>query len=349
MDIKSPEERSKNMAAIHSKNTKPEIYLRKLLFARGYRYGVNSKSVPGHPDIYMKKYNTAIFVHGCFWHRHEGCKYAYMPKSRIEFWQKKFDANIKRDECVRKELMRKKVKVVIVWECTIKKMKKDEEFREDKLHQLEEYLQNAAFLRLMDKSEVNKAVDIALERCSIAHFRNRLIKNLSGGYQQRVGIAQAIVHNPSFVVLDEPTNGLDPNQIVDIRNLIREIAEEHSVLLSTHILSEVQAICNDIKMIDNGHLVFSGSMEDFDNYIAPDSFIIELNNSPGKEVLVRLAPNKGVEALSENRFRIFFNEDNTVTEKYVEASVMNDWNLKELVVERCSLDQIFAQLSGKVK
>ena len=78
---------------------------------------------------------------------------------------------------------------------------------------VEEYLQNAAFLRLMDKSEVNKAVDIALERCSIAHFRNRLIKNLSGGYQQRVGIAQAIVHNPSFVVLDEPTNGLDPNQL----------------------------------------------------------------------------------------------------------------------------------------
>ena len=214
---------------------------------------------------------------------------------------------------------------------------------------VEEYLRNAAFLRLMDKSEVNKAVDIALERCSITHFRDRLIKNLSGGYQQRVGIAQAIVHNPSFVVLDEPTNGLDPNQIVDIRNLIREIAEEHSVLLSTHILSEVQAICNDIKMIDNGHLVFSGSLEDFDNYIAPDSFVIELNHSPGKEVLARLAPNKGVEALSEKRFRIFFNEDNTITEKYIEESVMNDWDLKELVVERCSLDQIFAQLSGKVK
>ena len=170
---------------------------------------------------------------------------------------------------------------------------------------VEEYLRNAAFLRLMDKSEVNKAVDIALERCSITHFRDRLI-------------------NPSFVVLDEPTNGLDPNQIVDIRNLIREIAEEHSVLLSTHILSEVQAICNDIKMIDNGHLVFSGSMEDFDNYIAPDSFVIELNHSPGKEVLARLAPNKGVEALSEKRFRIFFNEDNTITEKYIEESVMND-------------------------
>ena len=104
-----------------------------------------------------------------------------------------------------------------------------------------EYLRHAALLRLVDRKEVDAAVDLALEKCSIAHFRDRLIKNLSGGYQQRVGIAQAIVHNPQFVVLDEPTNGLDPNQIVDIRNLIRDIAKHHSVLLSTHILSEVQA------------------------------------------------------------------------------------------------------------
>lgn len=140
MDIKSPEERSKNMAAIHSKNTKPEIYLRKLLFAKGYRYGVNSKSVPGHPDIYLKKYNTAIFVHGCFWHRHEGCKYAYMPKSKVEFWQKKFDTNVKRDELVRKELTRKKVKVVIIWECTIKRMKKDKKMEEEIISSIEKML-----------------------------------------------------------------------------------------------------------------------------------------------------------------------------------------------------------------
>mgnify|MGYP002312088824 FL=1 len=96
----------------------------------------------GHPDIYLKKYNTAIFVHGCFWHRHEGCKYAYMPKSRVEFWKKKFDDNVKRDELVRKELESKKVKIVVVWECTIKRMKKDEEFRKEKLNQLEECLKN---------------------------------------------------------------------------------------------------------------------------------------------------------------------------------------------------------------
>lgn len=145
MDIKSSEERSKNMAAIHSKNTKPEIYLRKLLFARGYRYGVNSKSVPGHPDIYMKKYNTAVFVHGCFWHRHEGCKYAYMPKSRVEFWQKKFDINIKRGEFVRKELESKKIKVLIVWECTIKRMKKDKKTEEEVISLIEKFLLSSEF------------------------------------------------------------------------------------------------------------------------------------------------------------------------------------------------------------
>ncbi|MCI5706893.1 MAG: ABC transporter ATP-binding protein [Odoribacter sp.] len=212
---------------------------------------------------------------------------------------------------------------------------------------VEEYLRNAALLRLMDKSEVNRAVDIALDKCAITHFRNRLIKNLSGGYQQRVGIAQAIVHNPDFVVLDEPTNGLDPNQIVDIRNLIREIAEQHAVLLSTHILSEVQAICNNIKMIDSGKLVFSGSMEDFDNYIAPDSFVLTLGNTPGKDTLAGLVKNKGVEELGDGSYRIFFDEDNSITERYIEESVKNNWELRELSVERCGLDQIFAQLSGK--
>lgn len=123
MDIKSPEERSRNMAAIRSKNTKPEIYFRKLLFAQGYRYSLNSKKIPGHPDIYLRKYNTAIFIHGCFWHRHSGCKYAYMPKSRVEFWQKKFEANVKRDYIVRMELQDKGIKCLIVWECTVKRMK----------------------------------------------------------------------------------------------------------------------------------------------------------------------------------------------------------------------------------
>ena len=125
MDIKSPEERSRNMAAIHSQNTKPEVWLRKQLFAQGYRYSLNTNKVPGHPDIYLRKYNTAIFVHGCFWHRHFGCKYAYMPKSHVEFWQKKFDNNVRRDAEVQKELHSKNIKCLVIWECTIKKMMRD--------------------------------------------------------------------------------------------------------------------------------------------------------------------------------------------------------------------------------
>ena len=212
-----------------------------------------------------------------------------------------------------------------------------------------EYLRHAAFLRLVEPDKVDEAVDLALEKCSITHFRDRLIKNLSGGNQQRVGIAQAIVHYPQFVVLDEPTNGLDPNQIVDIRNLIRDIAKHHAVLLSTHILSEVQAICDNIYMIESGKLVFSGTMEEFDNYVAPESFIVEFANSPSKEVLENLTENNGIEALEDGSYRIFLKDDISITEKYIQESVKQNWNLKNIYVERASLSEIFAQLSGKAK
>ena len=142
MDIKSPEERSRNMAAICSKNTKPEIYFRKLLFAQWYRYSLNSKKVLGHPDIYLRKYNTAVFVHGCFWHRHSGCQFSYIPKSRVEFWQKKFEANVKRDNTVRAGLQDKGIKCLIVWECTVKKMKKDYEFCEKYIKIVENFLKS---------------------------------------------------------------------------------------------------------------------------------------------------------------------------------------------------------------
>lgn len=146
MDIKSPEERSKNMAAIRSKNTKPEMYFRKLLFAQGYRYSLNSKKIPGHPDIYLRKYNTAIFIHGCFWHRHSGCQYAYMPKSRVEFWQKKFEVNVNRDNVVRMELWDKGIKCLIVWECTVKRMKRNQVDCEKYLKMVENFFKTKELL-----------------------------------------------------------------------------------------------------------------------------------------------------------------------------------------------------------
>lgn len=139
-DIKSPEERSKNMSKIRGKGTAPEEYVRKKLFSRGYRYRKNVKIVPGHPDAWLPKYNTALFVHGCFWHRHKGCKYAYMPKSRIGFWTEKFQKNMERDEKVRELLTAQQIKILIVWECTVKKMIKSEEYEKELLDQMENFL-----------------------------------------------------------------------------------------------------------------------------------------------------------------------------------------------------------------
>lgn len=130
------------MAVIKSRNTKPELLIRKWLFAQGYRYRINEKTIPGHPDIFLKKYNTAVFVNGCFWHRHIDCKYAYSPKSREEFWEKKFAQNVRRDKVVKEKLSKEKIKQLIIWECTIKKMSRDLDFRENVLHKISDFFIN---------------------------------------------------------------------------------------------------------------------------------------------------------------------------------------------------------------
>ncbi len=136
MDIKSAEDRSRNMAAIRSKDTKPEIFFRKLLFANGFRYRKNVNYVPGHPDLYLAKYHTAIFVHGCFWHRHKGCKYAYMPKSKQKFWNDKFEKNARRDEEVLRQLVDEKVRCLILWECTVRKMIQQKDFENNIINKI---------------------------------------------------------------------------------------------------------------------------------------------------------------------------------------------------------------------
>jgi DNA mismatch endonuclease (patch repair protein) len=120
MDIISKEKRSWNMSRIRSKDTKPEKIVRFLLHRMGYRFRLHVNNLPGKPDIVLPKYRTVIFVHGCFWHRHKGCKYAYTPKSRIEFWEKKFADNIERFKSVKKELINKSWKVIVIWECETK-------------------------------------------------------------------------------------------------------------------------------------------------------------------------------------------------------------------------------------
>ena len=212
---------------------------------------------------------------------------------------------------------------------------------------VEEYLNFTANLRWIPAAEVSHAVKAVMGRCDITHFRKRLIRNLSGGYQQRIGIAQAIIHNPKFVVLDEPTNGLDPNQIVEIRHLIQEIAEERTVILSTHILSEVQATCDYIRMIEQGKLVFAGTVNEFDNYIVPNTLFVSLAAAPPVGELAAIPGVSRVEELGGSDYRVHFTDKRDVTNRIVQASVARDWELTEIRLEKSSLDTIFAELSKK--
>ena len=128
------------MQANKSKNTKPEILIRQWMFARGFRYRLNVKNISGCPDLFLRRYNTAIFVNGCFWHRHKHCKYAYIPKSNVEFWLKKFDDNVKRDNEVKKVLEDQKIKQLIIWECTVRKMEKNVDYKCEVLNSIESFL-----------------------------------------------------------------------------------------------------------------------------------------------------------------------------------------------------------------
>ena len=211
---------------------------------------------------------------------------------------------------------------------------------------VDEYLVYCANLRKMPKLDIRPAVEMAKDRCGISHFSGRLIRNLSGGYRQRVGIAQAIIHRPRLVVLDEPTNGLDPNQIIEVRALIKEIAADRVVVFSSHILSEVQLLCKEIKMIDNGRIVFSDTMDAFNNYMEPHSVVTYMDNPPDAQELLQMPGITKAEFLTEKQIRLFFNGDQEITERIVGVSVAKGWRLREIMIDKSSLDEIFAQLSN---
>jgi len=120
MDSLDPERRSRNMARIGSRDTLPELRVRSALHRLGYRFRVHVASLPGTPDIVLPKYSTVVLVHGCFWHRHQGCRLSYSPKTRAEFWQRKFDQNVQRDKQVLSELESLGWRVVVIWECETK-------------------------------------------------------------------------------------------------------------------------------------------------------------------------------------------------------------------------------------
>ena len=136
-DVHTPEQRSRNMSAIRSKNTKPEEIVRKYLFSQGFRYRKNDKRLPGSPDIVLPKYRTVVFVNGCFWHKHDGCKYFVWPKNNAAFWKTKIESNVSRDRQKESQLIALGWNVIIIWECQLKK-----EFKEHTLSQLANQIRN---------------------------------------------------------------------------------------------------------------------------------------------------------------------------------------------------------------
>ncbi len=210
---------------------------------------------------------------------------------------------------------------------------------------VDEYLTIAARLHRVSSKNIKKAVENAKERCGLGHMSKRLIENLSNGYQQRVGIAQAIIHNPMVVILDEPTVGLDPIQIRDIRELIREIGGVHSVILSTHILPEVEIVCDHVQIIDKGKLVFNGGIDVLKRQRIGNKLLIGFNKAPTVGALLKIKGVTEAEVAENNMMRVRFAENTMPHEAIVKASVKNGWGLYQIAPDQTSLEDVFVQLT----
>ena len=209
---------------------------------------------------------------------------------------------------------------------------------------VDEYLYYCARLNRIPRGKLGAAVGIAKDRCGLGDVGRRLIGNLSKGYQQRVGIAQAIIHNPAVVILDEPTVGLDPIQIREIRTLITELGTDHGIILSTHILPEVQATCNRVQIIHHGKLVYTDSTSGMEQRMNPTSLLAAFQNPPELSSLLQLTGVDSAERLADGRVRIHYSDTDPAA-VLVEQSVGQHWGLHELAPERRTLEQIFIELT----
>jgi len=209
----------------------------------------------------------------------------------------------------------------------------------------DEYLDYCARLHRLPRKKIAKAVDNAKERCGLTEVGRRLIGNLSKGYQQRVGIAQAILHTPAVIILDEPTVGLDPIQIREIRGLIRELGKEHGIILSTHILPEIQEVCTRVQIIHQGQMVLNDSIEGLERNMRALSILLRTQGTPDLARLYALKGIHSIDALGDNRYRIFHDKESSPACSIAETAVSFGWGLLELVPEKRSMEEIFIEIT----
>lgn len=206
---------------------------------------------------------------------------------------------------------------------------------------VDEYLRYCAQLKRVARKKLKSTVDRARQRTGLSDTGRRLIGNLSKGYQQRVGIAQAIIHEPDVIILDEPTVGLDPIQIREIRNLIQQLGQQHGVILSTHILPEVQAVCNRIHIMHQGRIAYDDA-----NATDDDAGLLVLHLQHAIEIsdLSQIEGVHRIEALGHNRYRVSHAIDHRVAPAIAALAVEKNLGLLELTPETLGLEQIFVSL-----
>lgn len=210
-----------------------------------------------------------------------------------------------------------------------------------------EFLEYCAQLHRLSFREINKAVDHAKERCGLVDVAERLIINLSKGYQQRIGIAQAILHNPEIIVLDEPTVGLDPIQIKEIRSLIKELGNDHGVILSTHILTEVQESCSHVQIINQGKLILKDTISHLNQRMNTATLKVVTANPIELEKFSALDNINHIETTSDTSFLIHYDNNLSPIESVAEIIIHSGCGLKELTPIKKSMEDIFISLTAK--
>jgi len=210
---------------------------------------------------------------------------------------------------------------------------------------VQEFLYYCAQLHGIPKKAISSAVIKAQDRCGLMSVSHRLIANLSKGYQQRIGIAQAIIHNPDVIILDEPTVGLDPLQIKEIRDLIAELGRDHGIILSTHTLSEVQAVCTHVQIIHQGQLILKESISDLNQQMDTGSVLISTRLKPDLTVLSALAGVLNIEIMPDKYIKIAYRLTDNPTQRIIETIISSGWELQELTPLKRSMEDIFITLT----
>jgi ABC-2 type transport system ATP-binding protein len=210
---------------------------------------------------------------------------------------------------------------------------------------VDEYLDFCARLHRLPARKLRPAREQAKARCGLTEVGGRLIGHLSKGYQQRLGIAQAILHEPDVIILDEPTAGLDPNQMREVRALIRELGQRHSVILSSHILPEVEAVCDRVLILHRGRVVFHDRVEALKHPATSAALILGFKRPPPLETLRELPGITAVERQRDGLFRLGLGPGAEVEETLCRLAVENDWGLFRLCPEHTTLEDVFVELT----